>query len=362
MTGATDDLDDPDWAPQLSSIWDVEEDDDEVSSDDLEALPWLERPQRIDWHDPETWLRAERDLGRELLEAASAIARLDERLLRMETSRRNGLVERIALLITSDALWAEGTRLRPEHLVLADRDRIGRSEDEDQIIARATWAVRRQTRAFDIPITPDAARRFLGLHVHATERAGEDDGLWGGIDGYALQDWCGAQSVLADAHPLTQAAAGFHLWRGFALGAPERLCEPLMLAARIAASMARGGLISVPLRLASAGLAQGMDAKTRLQRWLLASGETTLGMQRLLDDLEAWRTRAEAATQDLNGQAPAALIRLFEARPVLSAKDCATALERTPAQTRQILKTFEERGLICEITGQQRFRFWTTAV
>ena len=69
-----------------------------------------------------------------------AIARLDERLLRMAPSRRNGLVERIALSITSDALWAEGTRLRPEHLALADRDRIGRSEDEDQIIARATWA------------------------------------------------------------------------------------------------------------------------------------------------------------------------------------------------------------------------------
>lgn len=386
---------DPDWAPQLPSIWDETEEDVEdafgYAGTDASAgaennpfaplLPIAERA--VDWHRADAWLAAERALGRQLLDAAVVIARLDERLLRMTPARRAGLRERIALSEASDILWAEGARLRPEHLALADRDRIGRSGDAAQATSRAAWAVRRLTRETEAPVTPQAVRAFLGLHgaggpresfgevlgiteTEETDREGAADWdletLWlTGLDKDALGDWCGVQTALAEAHPLTRAAAGFHLWRGFALGAPERVCEPIVLAARIAGETGQGGLVAIPTGVACPP-ARGGDAAARLRHWCARVRDAARRTQRRIDDLDAWGGRAHAATTDLNGKTPAALIALFEARPVLSAKDCATALGRTPAQARQILRVFAERGLIAEITGQSRFRFWKASL
>jgi hypothetical protein len=180
----------------------------------------------------------------------------------------------------------------------------------------------------------------------------------GGLDRDALEDWCKALSGLEDVHPLTRAAAGFHLWRGFGLNAPERLCEPLVMGARLAGEIGQGGLLAVPIAAHSGQGGDDPSAVGRLKRWCSTTREACLRAQRQLDDLEAWRERAGDATRDLNGRSPALLLRLFEARPVVSANDCASALERTPAQTRMLLRTFEDRDLIREVTGQKRFRFW----
>ena len=367
---------DDDWAPQILSIWDQAEDEDPQHSwdralDDAFGDPFAppDAEPGVDWHRAQAWLNAEREVGRGLLDAATTVARLDERLRHSAARRQDGLRKRIALSLASDVLWAEGARLRPEHLALADRDRIGRTQDEDQTIARAAWAVRRMTQKTNQPDTLASVRRFLGLHANQAESDSAEstdatgDALWlSGLDPHAASEWCQVQTALSSAHPLTRAAAGFHLWRGFGLSAPERLCEALVLAARIAGDMALGGLIAVPVTLPSTVHAGLGNAADRLQHWCTQTRETARRFQRVLDDLDAWRLRAEIATQSLNGKSPAGLIALFEAHPVLSANDCASALDRTPTQTRQILNTFEDRGLITEITGQKRFRFWKANV
>ena len=325
-------------------------------------------PPRPDWHDPAGWIAAERGAGRSLAESAAAAARLDERLRRLPAEGRALLRERIALTEASDLLWAEGVRLRPERLALADRGRIGRVWDGEQAVVRAAWAVRRMTARPELPETPASVRSFLGLHAAPTERAGggiDRDALWlGGLDDEAVADWCAALAALAEVHPLTRAAAGFHLWRGFALSSPERVLEPAIMAARIGAAMAQGGLVAIPLAFGNprAVPVPGGDAAARLAAWLGAIASATLRVQAVLDRLDAWQARAERATADMQGKGAPALIRLIVARPMLSAADVAEALQVSTAQARLLLNRMAGKALIREVTGQERFRIWTIAL
>lgn len=327
---------------------------------------------RPDWHDPARWIAAERGAGHALADTAVAAARLDERLRRLPDERRALLRERIALTEASDLLWAEGVRLRPERLALADRGRIGRVWDGEQAVARAAWAVRRMTARPDLPETAASVRSFLGLHSAPAERidggidGGIDrDALWlGGLDDGAVTDWCAALATLGETHPLTRAAAGFHLWRGFALSPPERVLEPAVMAARIGAAMAQGGLAAIPLAFGNprAVPAHGGDAAARLGGWLGSIAGATLRVQAVLDRLDAWQARAERAAADMQGKGAPALIRLIVARPMLSAADVAEALQVSAAQARLLLNRLAGKALIREVTGQERFRVWTVAL
>jgi hypothetical protein len=325
-------------------------------------------PGRPGWHDPAGWIAAERGAGRALAEAAAVAARLDERLRRLPAERRALLRERIALTEASDLLWAEGVRLRPERLALADRGRIGRVWDGEQAVARAAWAVRRMTARPGSPETPASIRSFLGLHAAPAERADggiDRDSLWlGGLDDMAVAEWCAAVATLAETHPLTRAAAGFHLWRGFALSPPERVLEPAVMAARIGAAMAQGGLAAIPLAFGNprAVPAPGGDAAARLSAWLGAVAGATLRVQAMLDRLDAWQARAESTTADMQGKGAPALLRLIVARPMLSAADVADALQVSAAQARLLLNRLAGKALIREVTGQERFRIWTVAL
>jgi hypothetical protein len=333
----------------------------------MESSPSTECPSPggRGWHDPAGWIAAERGSGRALAKSAAAAARLDERLRRLPAEDRALFRERIALTEASDLLWAEGVRLRPERLALAERGRIGRVWDGEQAVARAAWAVRRMTARPEVPETLSSIRSFLGLHAVPTERAGggiDRDALWlDGLDDGAVADWCAALAALAEVHPLTRAAAGFHLWRGFALSSPERVLEPAVMAARIGAAMAQDGLAAIPLAFGNprAVPAPGGDAAARLGGWLGAIAGATLRVQAVLDRLDAWQARAERATADMQGKGAPGLIRLMVARPMLSAADVAEALQVSAAQARLLLNRLAGKALIREVTGQERFRIWT---
>lgn len=335
------------------------------------APPFPRSAGRPRWQDPAGWIAAERGAGHVLAEAAAAAARLDERLRRMAAEHRGLLRERIALTEASDLLWAEGVRLRPERIALVDRGRLGRAWDGEQAVARASWAVRRMTAPADLPETPAAVRSFLGLHnALADGTVGADEGvdregLWlDGLDDGAVADWSGALDELAGTHPLTRAAAGFHLWRGFALSPPERVLEPAVMAARIGAGLAQGGLAAIPLAFGNPRAVpdRGGDAAARLSAWLGAVTGAALRAQAVLDRLEAWQLRAERATADMQGKGAPALIRLIVARPMISAADVADALQVSAAQARLLLNRLAGKTLIREVTGQERFRIWTVAL
>ena len=360
-------------APRRPSIWGHDEHEDETATArTLLSSPWPAAGHRPNWHEPAAWLTAESRAGRALAEAAATVARLDERLRRMAAPDRSGLSRRLALMQTSDLLWAEGVRARPEVLAMADAGRIGWSGDDTQLWLRAGWAVRRLSGAAAVPETPETVRAFLGLHgaPDMLERMPEDeevlrDALWlTGLDPEGLGDWCQSLAALDGAHTLTRAAAGFHLWRGFGLSPPERLMEPAVIAARIGAEMGQGGLAAVPVASdrPPALRASGGDAGDRLTAWLAVTTAATQRVLMELDRIEVWADRAARATAALQGPGAPRLIALLRHRPIVSAGFAGAELGLTPRHARRLLRHLETLGLVREITGHSRFRYWRAAL
>ncbi|MFK7942607.1 MAG: helix-turn-helix domain-containing protein [Paracoccaceae bacterium] len=360
---------DPDWAPDLPSIWDVADDEEDDSSDrllpedDPFAPPIPMAARRPDWHTPEAWITAERGAGRALAAAAEAVARLDERLRRAPEATRLAWQERLALTDVSTLLWAEGVRLRPETLALADADRLGRTEDEDQVIARALWARRRLMGQGALPEHAQDVAAFLGRIPRADAPEWQDlpeAMIPVGPDPAAEAAWCQAMSALADAHALTRSAAAFHLWRGVGLSDPGAWLEPGVAAARIAVLDARRGLTAAPLLAGSERTRAGTGgAMERLGTWLAGLTRAADHAQMTLDRIEAWQARAQATASSLKGKGAVALIELLAARPIVSAKDVAQALDLSAVQARTLLNRLHALGLTHELTGHSRFRFWT---
>lgn len=361
------DPDDPDWAPSIPSIWDLTETDpDSVEeAEDPFAPPIPMAGRHPDWLDPGAWTGAEAGAGRALAGAAEAVGRLDERLRRVPEPTRLAWRERLALQDVSALIWAEGVRLRPERLALADADRVGRTEDEDQVIARAQWARRRLTGQGAAPLSPAEIGRFLGRHAQGDDMAP----AWStlpeplipqGPDPQSSATWCGAMRRLDAAHPLTRSAAAFHLWRGLGLSAPHGWLEPGVIAARVAVAGARGGLTATPLIAGSErALARpGGGAAERLETWLAGLVQAADHAQLALDRIEAWRITALARTTGLKGKAAPALINLLAARPIVSAQDAAKTLNISTTQARTLLNNLQSQNLTKELTGQKRFRFW----
>ena len=81
-----------------------------------------------------------------------------------------------------------------------------------------------------------------------------------------------------------------------------------------------------------------------------------------LDRLEDWRVRAVATTADLSGKTPQALISALIATPVLSAQAAEAHTGSSRAAVQRNLSLFTKRGLVREITGQERYRFWGVLV
>ncbi|MEO1424823.1 MAG: DUF1403 family protein [Pseudomonadota bacterium] len=84
--------------------------------------------------------------------------------------------------------------------------------------------------------------------------------------------------------------------------------------------------------------------------------------QMALNRIEAWEMRARDQASTLKGKGAPALIALLAARPMISAKDAAAALEISPVQARTLLNRLHTLGLTRELTGHTRFRFWAARV
>lgn len=369
--------DDCDWTGQIPSIWDTGETQDPYESDilsdqDVFAPPIPMAARRPAWFDPQVWMEAEHRAGRALADAAEAVGRLDERLRRVSEATRQAWRERLALEDISGLLWAEGVRLRAETLALADADRLGRTEDDDRIIARGQWALRRLTGQGNVPRNAEEMPAFLGRAPRSAE-ALSGESAWTGLsetlippgpDSCTASPWCAAMDALEDAHPLTRSAVAFHLWRGLGLSGPEIWLEPGVVAARIAATGARGGLSVAPL-MAGSGRAltgHGGGAGERLTAWLSGLTHAAGHAQMALDRIEAWHEAACDRATGFKGKGAPALIGLLAARPIVSARDVAAALAVSTVQARTLLNRLHALGLIRELTGHTRFRYWTAIV
>ena len=314
-------------------------------------LPAAVRTKRFK---PDDWLLAETEVGRLFAEAAAQLARYDERLRRLP-----GCHERIALLSASAALEVQGDWLPAERIALyvALRERGG---DEALELRQADWAVRRYLSGLD---PRDDLSGYLGRHP--TDRDGFLDlDLFGeparGEEFSNLsREWLSFLDAMEAnyAPPLIRAGAAFHHWRTSAISAPGIITEPAVIASVLAADELQAGFVPVTLGGRLDLLAQG-GTEARLRGWLRAVRDGCARALLELERVETWRNRATDATRDLSGKTPPRIIDTLVRSTLTSTDMLSSATKSSKAAIRRNMAEFENRGLVREVTGQGRYRFW----
>lgn len=317
--------------------------------------PWPVAPREASL-DPAVWRMAEASEYRALLDAAQAVARFGERL----RAAPDGLAARLALMSVAATLRGEGLWLGPEQIALYRALRLG-AGDAARDLARAAWGLRRLETGAD---PGEGLHGFLGRSdVHDPRAAPGDDRPVGADLDRVGRHWSAAVARLDDCHPLTGAGFGFALWRAEGITPWDELLEPT-----VAAQIVGAGDLAPFLPVAdgtrfdrhrlNAGTA---GARGRLVAFYAAAGAGALRAAMEIDRMTGWRDRALAAIADLSGRTPPRLVAALLRYPVLSAELAADAAGCSRPAARRNLNLFADRGLIREVTGQDRYRFWTAA-
>jgi hypothetical protein len=311
-----------------------------------EDEPDLLSPPRSVPEPVEAWAEAEALEARALADLAWRLGALDARLALGPTGWRH----RLALIEAAEMSWHAGDRIGADHIALWLAQRVSSLHVDAQALGRAAWAFR---RLLDGPGPEADLAAFLGRH-----EAGD-------AEGDALSDRLGSwREMMAGAtglHPVTRAALGFQGWAlaGLDRGAGGRI-EAAVTAARIARPAEARGLGFVPL---APGGGEGLRAsgapRERLRRWLGGAEAAAIASLHHLDALAEWERRAAAAIAGMSGRTPPRLVAALVEWPLLSAPMAAGIAGVSRASVHRGLDALAARGLVREVTGQGRFRFWT---
>ena len=339
---------------------------DHATLDAAHDLP-LPKADQTPLVDVVAWAQAEAALARPLADLALQVGRLTER---MQTGPE-GWQHRLALREAADLSWLAGDRVPMERLALWLTLRLAGDNEDAQALARAGWAVRRLVGG----VAPrDDLAGFLGRQ---SENVRLDD---------QIADWAEVMGQAQGLHSISRAALGFHIWpvvqlsTGHAMGgaAPLPLMEAAVVAARSAlhakASPGVGSHPSVgshpiagshflPLALGGAGGLRGAGTPyDRLQRWIAGADHATRAALRSLDGVASWETAAQTACAGLSGRTPPQLIRLLRDWPLVSAPMAEAETSASRAAIQRNLNWMTQAGIIREVTGQGRYRFWAANV
>lgn len=299
------------------------------------------------------WTQAEASLAPQLARVAGRLGALDDRLRRGPDGWRH----RLALTEAAELSWFAGHRIEPDRLALWVALRLAGVQEDTSALARLAWAVRRLT---DGPGPVPGLEAFLGRHdpEHPNDTAERFADRAGG--------WLDAMQGGAALHPISRACMGYHMWSLAGLGQHGDPVEAAVTAARVAASDAMGsgiGAVFAPLAMGGAGGLRASGAPAaRLGRWLGGMDTAILAAMRHLDQVSAWDLRAETIMAPLSGRTPPALRAVLTAWPLVSAPMAETLTGASRAAVQRNLAWMEARGLIREVTGQGRFRFWRCAL
>ncbi|AUJ65972.1 hypothetical protein B9057_16345 (plasmid) [Aestuarium zhoushanense] len=295
------------------------------------------------------WRKAEAGNAARLARVAGRIGALDDRLHRGPEGWRH----RLALMEAADLSWFVGDRIGPDRLALWISMRLSGVQDDTAALARVGWAVRRLTGGPGPEVDLSAFLDRRDPENMANEAEPFADRAVG---------WLDLMAQAADLHSITRACMGFHLWNLAGLRQQGDRTEAAVTAARIAASEgpnSNRGAIFAPLAMRGAGglRASGPPAE-RLERWLEGMETACLTAMRHLDDIQAWSVRAEAMMAPLSGRTPPALRAVLTEWPLVSAPMAETLTGASRGAVQRNLAWMETRDLICEVTGQGRFRMW----
>ncbi|QDY71298.1 helix-turn-helix domain-containing protein [Qingshengfaniella alkalisoli] len=357
--------DNPEYAPR--SIFDreqTEEDDlwfvppppdgDSAPTD----LPWKAVQPSDDLLRPSGWARAQSALAMELAGAAMAYGALDERLRQAPEGWRM----RIILMEVADLGWHLGDRIGADRLALYMATRLSGASDDAQALARAAWAVRRLEGRMELNRRTLAG--FIGRE--RSEQTEHPDLIMrptGDDFGSLAADWFAVFDDAPDLHPLTRSALAWHAWRRHALSGDEAELEGAVVAARLGAEDVRqrdGGLGFVPAAMSGSGAHRvSGGVRQRLSAWYTGIERACLRGLMECDRVAEWTERATKATSDLSGRTPPQLVEALARWPLVSAPMLEARTKASRAAVQRNMLLFEKRGLVREVTGQERFRYWS---
>lgn len=341
--------------------------DNSDSDDDLWFLPGppedmapTDPPWPVELRGPQfdvtEWGRAETVLGQQLAVAAASIARLDERL----HWGPKGLCERLALMEVADQLWAQGDWVAPEKLALYRSLRLSTVQNA-RVLSQADWALRR-LMSFRGP--ENGLARFLGRHEAERDGLAEVGKRPFGKDFERLEKhWNALQDESVHLHFLTRAAVGFFSWRLLGLSEPGAVLEPM---AAVSSTTKEAGFLELsflPVALGDKYLfGQNGKAEKLLRLWFVAIDNACKRALLHLDRLTDWSNRAGLKTNDLSGRTPPILLEALLQYPLVSVEMVVNSTSVSKVSAQRNLALLQGRGLVREVTGQARYRFWTAAV
>jgi hypothetical protein len=317
-------------------------------TDDLDGSLYAPLPRANDKEQGLTddWRVAEREHLNQIARVAQRLGALDDRLGRGPP----GWGERLAMMEASELSWFTGHRVPLDKLSLWLVLRIGSAQFEDMSMSKTAWAFSRLAvgPGPEVGLAEFLARREAsGVPVTLDER---------------IDAWRNVISEANDLHPFTRACFGYWLWPMAGIGPEGEKLEAAVVAGRQASAGCVGGCRFVPMALGGArGLRAGGQPSKRLKAWLDGLESGVAAAMRELDVLESWQLRATEATRDLSGRTPPELIRLLVQHVVLCAPVAEKLTGASRAAAQRNLVMFEERGLVREVTGQGRWRFWRAA-
>ena len=307
---------------------------------------------------PADWAAAEAANAGLLARAALTLGALDERVRHCA----EGLRRRLVCLEAAELSWHLGERVTVDRLALYMVQRLSATGVDAQPLARAAWAVRRLERSQ--PPDPDALAEFLGRE--AVLRSGADvlTRPVGAEFAALAADWRRELEAGAVLHPVTRAALAWHAWRRHGLSGDEAMIEGAVVAARLGGAALRpGGLGFLPVALGgSAPLRGAAGAHEALSAWLQGVEAAALRGLMEADRVDRWLRRAEDAIAPMSGRTPSRLLAALQKWPLVSAPMLETETGVSRAAVQRNMTRLEELGLVDEVTGQSRFRFWRLAL
>lgn len=314
---------------------------EERAEDDLPPGP---RAERDTLFDPALWLAAQGALSGDLAGACLAFGRLDARL----AGAGEGMRLRLALQEVADLAWHAGARIGLERLALFVALRVG-AGDESALLGQCAWGVRRLTGTMPV-----------------LERgAGGRDGLAAflGFEGDAVLDLAATLDGIDMLHPVTQAAFLFHAWKMAGAERAAKEIEGGVMAARHAGARLGRGALFLPLALGSGTAFRGQGSvEARLAAFFRGAEQATLAALMQIERITDWQRRALEVLQDRSGRTPRELVDVFARWPLVSAPMAEAQTGASRAAVQRNLEMMTQRGMIWEITGQGRYRIWTTVL
>jgi hypothetical protein len=294
------------------------------------------------------WAQAQAALAGPLARLALQVGALDAHL----SLAGDGMRHRLALLEVAELSWHLGPRISATRLALWAALRLTGVQEDVQTLTKLSWAVRR--------LSGGAGPVEIGFQEFLDRRdVVEDEGAVSD----RLAEW---RSVVGASglHPLTQSAMGFYLWPMAGLGDAGDPVEAAVVAARLGAQAGLGGAVFVPLALGGGGWLhqRGGGVETRMARWIAGQEQAVLTALRVVEDIREWEARAQSVTAGWSGRTPQRLLKVLADWPLVSAPMAQELCGVARASVQRNMTRLVEVGLVREVTGQGRYRFWSAVV